>query len=100
MICSTDRIKNKPGEKEVPYWYQLERYFLDIEIPVKAIRKLDNMELQAVIHISFGYYEHDNENNQARRYFEMRQETYLCEEYELRNRCQGYRGYVAGVNCS
>ena len=190
----------KSGGKEVPYWYQLQKYFLDVEIPVKAIRKLDNMELQAVIHISFGYYEHDNENNQARMYcddtlvfyddekvydftlyvdgkkysstkrtlyfekalldickqmaddfylrccftcqysdyspygcddygtmlcyrrhkedylkvnnkdeyfeylegkdFEMRQETYLCEEYELRNRCQGYRGYVAGGNCS
>lgn len=26
--------------------------------------------------------------------FERRQETYLCEEYEVRNRCEGYRGFI------
>jgi len=29
--------------------------------------------------------------------FVMRQETYLCDEYEVRNKSSGYRGFVEGV---
>ncbi|MDE6761681.1 MAG: hypothetical protein K2J90_13560 [Lachnospiraceae bacterium] len=28
--------------------------------------------------------------------FDTRQEDYLCEEYEVRNKCEGYRGFVDG----
>ena len=30
--------------------------------------------------------------------YKMRQETYLCGEYSVRDKCPGYRGYVSGVN--
>lgn len=26
------------------------------------------------------------------------QETYICSEYEIRNRAEGYRGYVRGLD--
>ena len=29
---------------------------------------------------------------------DVRQETYLCKEYDLRNKCSGYRGFVYGVD--
>ena len=186
------------GNTNIPYWYALQRYALDIEIPVKAVRKLDSYEIQGMIHISFEYKEHDMEKYQVRTYcndvqvylddenvydftlyvdgvnysstkktldFEsnlydickqmaqdyymkccftcqysdyspygndkydcmlcycrykeeylkvnnkgdyfkyledkdcdVRQETYLCKEYDLRNKCSGYRGFVYGVN--
>ena len=188
------RVRNT----EVSYYlYELQRYALDIEIPMKVVRKLDNCEIQGKIHLAFEYVEHDLNKNQSkifcdgvRVYFddeivsdftlcvegkrysstkktlyfesalydickqmaqdyylkccftcqysdyspygnddfgcmicyrkhkedclkvnskddffehledkdcEVRQETYLCEEYELRNKCSGYRGFVYGV---
>lgn len=27
--------------------------------------------------------------------FDMRQETYFCDAYEVRDKCEGYRGWVA-----
>ena len=30
--------------------------------------------------------------------YDLKQETYLCEKYEIRNRCGGYRGYVDGIH--
>ncbi len=186
------------GNTKVPYWYELQRYTLDIEIPVQVVRKHDNCEIQGMIHIFFEYKEPDIEKCQVRMYcddvqvyhddgnvydfslhvdrvsyistgktldFEyflndickqmaqdyymkccftcqysdyspygndnygcmlcycrykeeylkvnnksdyfnyledkdcdVRQETYLCKEYDLRNKCSGYRGFVYGVN--
>ncbi|MBQ8135664.1 MAG: hypothetical protein IJ192_14900 [Clostridia bacterium] len=184
------------GNRKSPYWYDLQRYALDIDIPVKVFRKRDNSEIQGTIHISFEYTVPDTEKSRTiiycddvrvyrddvnvydftlyvdgvnysstrktlyfesalhdickqmsrdyyikccftcqysdyspygcddygtmlcyRKYkgdclkvnnkddffkyledkdFEMRQETYLCKEYELRNKCPGYRGFVDG----
>ena len=39
------------GNTKIPYWYELQRYTLDIEIPVKVVRKRDNCEIQGMIHI-------------------------------------------------
>ncbi len=186
------------GDNTAGYLYTLQRYALDVEIPVKVLRKRDGCELPAVIHLSFEYKEHDMEKRQSIRYcddvrvyqddvkvsdfslladgakysstrkipafdlalpdicrqmskeyylkscftcqyseyspyggddygsmlcyrnnkeeclkvhnkddyfeyledkdFEMRQETFLCEEYEPRNKCSGYRGFVDGVD--
>ena len=180
-----------------PYWYDLQRYALDIEIPINVVRKKDNQELTGKLYIAFEYVEHDMEKGQCifvcdnkRVYrddeivtdfslnvdckifrsekktlyfenalndickqmkndyylkccftcqysdyspygsddygtmlcycrhkedylkvnskddffeylevkdFDMRQETYLCDEYDLRNKCSGYRGFVEGV---
>lgn len=182
------------GNTHAPYWYELQRYALDIEIPVNVVRKCDNCEIQGRIHLAFEYSEHDMEKIQPQilceniqvyhddavvsdftlyadgkhyrsthktlffesalldickqmaqdyymmccftcRYsdyspygnddygdmlcyrrhkedylkvndkdgffqylegkdFEARQETYLCEEYDLRDQCSGYRGFV------
>lgn len=167
------------GNTKIPYWYELQRYALDIEIPVKAVRKHDNCEIQGMIHFSFEhddgnvydftlhvdgvsysskkntlYFEsalHEICNQMAQDYYmkccftcqysdyspygndnygcmlcycrykeeylkvnnkddyfkyledkdcDVRQETYLCNEYDLRNKCSGYRGFVNGVNQS
>lgn len=184
------------GDSEVPYWYTLQRYSLDAEIPVVVVRRSDNCVLQGMIRVSFGYVEHDQSKIQGRYYcddervyhddaivdefslsvdgkkfdsslktlyfesaltdlqkqispeyylkccftcqysdyspygcddygcmlcyrkqkesylkvntkdeyfeyltddYEVRQETFLCDEYEPRTRCGGYRGYVDGV---
>ena len=185
-------------DTEIPYWYELQRYALDIEIPVKVLRKHDICEIQGTIHISFEYTEPDIEKSRIKTYCddmqvyyddvnvydftlhvdgvsynstkktlyfesalydiskqmaqdyymkccftcqysdyspygndnygcmlcycrykedylkvnnkddffeylenkdcEVRQETYLCREYDLRNKCSGYRGFVDGVN--
>lgn len=186
------------GSTEIPYWYELQRYALDTEIPVKAVRKGDNCEIQGMIHFAFEYLEHNIKNNHGKKsqcddkevyyddvivydftlsidgknytstqktlyfenalydickqmqhdyylkccftcqysdyspygnddygcmlcycrhkseflkvnnkndYFEyiegkdfdVRQETYLCREYDVRNKCAGYRGFVYGV---
>ena len=56
------------GGIEIPYCYELQRYALDIEIPVKVIRKHDNCEIQGMIHISFEYTEPDMEKSRIRMY--------------------------------
>ena len=186
------------GNHNVPYWYTLQRYALDVDIPIKVFRKRDSSEVVGVIHFSFEYTAHDKEKNQSITYcddvrvyfddvkvsdftlivdgekygstrktpgfdlalpgickqmskdyylkscftcqyseyspygsddygsmlcyrnnkeaclkvhnkddyfeyledkaFEMRQETFLCEEYEPRNKCSGYRGFVDEIN--
>lgn len=188
------------GNFEIPYYYQLQRYALDTEIPVKVVRKRDNCEIQGMIHISFEYVEPDMEEYRPCKYcddvkvysddmnvydftlhvdgvgysstkkrldfesalddickqmaqdyymkccftcqysdyspygsnnfgdmqcycrhkeeylkvnnkvdyfeyledkdcdYDERQETYLCKEYDLRNKCSGYRGFVHGIN--
>ena len=40
-------------------YYALQRYALDVEIPVKVIRKTDTAEITGVINISFQFVEHD-----------------------------------------
>ena len=184
------------GGEDVPYWYELQRYSLETEIPVTVVRGADGGEVQGSLHISFEYTEHDPEKTQAQYYlgdervyhddmrvddfsltvegerfasgrktlcfesalidicsqikdryylkccltcqysdyspygnddfgtmqcfirqkenylkvnskpdyfehlntghgdYELRQETYLCGSYEIRNRCEGYRGLV------
>lgn len=185
------------GDIKIPYCYELQRYALDIEIPVKVFRKRDHFEIQGMIHVSFEYTEPNREKNMVRMYCEdvqvchddinvydftlyvdgvkyssqketldfetalhdickqmsqdyylkccftcqysdyspygndsfgcmlcycnckddylkvnnkddffeylenkdcdVRQETYLCAEYECRNMCSGYRGFVDGI---
>ena len=185
------------GRTEIQYCYELQRYALEIEIPVTVIRKNDNSEIQGIIHISYEYKEQDNEKCRQIMYcdnirvyrddetvydftlhvdgmsysskiktlyfeaalsnickqmaqdyyikccftcqyseyspygnddygcmlcycnhkedylkvnnkddffeyledkdFEIRQETYLCREYAVRNKCSGYRGFVYGI---
>lgn len=181
--------------KRIPmYFYSLQRYALDVEIPVHVVRKSDTVEFTATLYISFQLVEHDinkhqgiimcdskqsyyddtivkdfslcvdgkryssekntldfetalsdicrkikhdyyirscftcqyseyspygqngfgsmmcyheckenclkvNSKNDYFRYlgdenFTHRQETYLCSEYDLRNKCGGYRGFV------
>ena len=179
-----------------PYTYDLQRYSMDVYIPIKVVRKNDGCEVQGMLHIAFQYAEHDIQKRQAiilcdnarvyrddevvssfslcvedrvyessiksicfenalldiskqiqehyyikscfscqysdyspygsddygtmlcyRRHkeeylkvnskddffeylemkdFDTRQEDYLCEEYEVRNKCEGYRGFVDG----
>lgn len=181
----------------VSYTYELCRYSLEADMPVRVVRRSDNSELEGQLRISFEYKEHDPEKPQGRYicdnetvyhddliihcfalmvdgkeypcsnmtpdfetalseisrlmadeyylkccftcrysdyspygnddfgtmqcfkdqkeeylkvntkmdYFEhldeskctYRQETYLCEEYAVRNKAGGYRGYVEGV---
>ena len=33
----------------------------------------------------------------ANKDFDMRQEAYFCAEYECRNKCAGYRGFLVGI---
>lgn len=180
----------------VPYTYDLQRYSMDVYIPIKIVRKNDGCEVEGMLHIDFRYVEHDiqkgqsiilcdnnrvygddeivsifslcienkvyeslikslcfesvlldiskqiqeyyyikscfscqysdyspygsgdygtmlcyrrhkeeylkvNNKNDFFEYLEMkdfdtRQEDYLCEEYEVRNKCKGYRGFVDG----
>lgn len=180
----------------IPYTYTLQRYSMDVCIPMSVVRKRDGCEVQGMLHIAFRYVEHDIQKRQAiiqcdntrvyrddevvfdfflcvedrvyessvkslyfesslidiskqiqkeyymkscftcqysdyspygsddygtmlcyRRYkeeylkvnnkddffeylemkdFDSRQEDYLCEEYEIRNKCEGYRGLVDG----
>lgn len=54
------------GNHEVPYFYELQGYALDLEIPLKVIRKQDNSEIQGMLHIAFTYTEHDMQKSQAR----------------------------------
>jgi len=52
----------KPGT----YHYYLQRYSLDVDIPVKVVRKSDNCTVNALLHIAFEYVEHDiNKRNQV-----------------------------------
>lgn len=54
------------GKHKIHYWYELQRYSLDIEIPVKVVRKSDNCEIQGMIHVSFEYTEPDTEKCRIR----------------------------------
>lgn len=56
------------GGYEVPYYYELQRYALDIEIPVKAVNMHDESEVQAVLCVSFEYTEPDPEKSRVTLY--------------------------------
>ena len=185
------------GDTLIPYWYELQRYILDIEIPVKAFRKRDNCEVQGKICISYEYAEHEAGKSGVKSYcddklvyhddlkvsyfslhieqkvynsaektiyfetalydvckqiaqdyylkccftcqysdyspygndsygcmlcycrhkedylkvnnkydyfdyldddYDVRQETYYCEQFDFRNKCSGYRGFVDGIS--
>lgn len=188
---------NKKFNFTSPYWHNLQRFALDVEIPINVVRKKGNQELTGKLFIAFEYVEHDMKKNQCiflcdneqtyhddeivtdfslyvdggifkskkktlnfenalidickqmeydyylkccftcqyseyspygnddygtmlcyRRHkedclkvsskddffeyleskdFVMRQETYLCDEYDIRNKISGYRGFVEGV---
>lgn len=188
---------SREGRKS-PYWYELQRYELEVEIPICLVRKADDSEVRGALHLAYKYAECENEkvrilyrcddvevshdevqvsdfsisvdgntyqcdektlffwralNNISIKmkenyyikscftcqyseyspygedyygtmlcyrgckqeclkvqnkddYFEyldgkdcdVRQETYLCAEYEIRNKASGYRGFVEGVN--
>lgn len=183
---------------DVSYCYELQRYSLDVDIPVTIVRRCDDSETEGIIHIYFEYKEQDKSKHRAKMYcgnelvyhddavvhefslhvdgkcfhssrltldfesaltdicrqtakeyrikccftcqysdyspygndyfgsmlcycdnkedylkvnnkgefiehlsdtpYKMRQETYLCGEYSVRDKCPGYRGYVSGAN--
>ena len=56
------------GGSVVPYWYTLQRYSLDVEIPVTVVRRSDNIDLQGSIRVSFEYTEHDLSKTQCQYY--------------------------------
>lgn len=57
----------KNGFKHIsPYYYELQRYTLDVEIPIKIVQKWDDCEISGMLHIAFEYVEHDRKKNQCR----------------------------------
>lgn len=44
-----------------PYSYDLQRYSLEVEIPIQVIRKRDDCEISGTLHIAFQYVEHNRE---------------------------------------
>ena len=50
---------------EIPYWYTLQRYELETDIPVNAVRRSDGCEVQGRIHIFYKFTEHDPARTQA-----------------------------------
>ncbi len=59
---------------EVPYWYMLQRYSLDVDIPVMAVRRRDNCDVQGTLHISYEFREHDPQQLQS---------IYKCDEERI-----------------
>ncbi|MBR6770916.1 MAG: hypothetical protein IKM28_06710 [Lachnospiraceae bacterium] len=62
-----------------PYCYSLQRYTLEVEIPIKILRKGDGKEVQGILHIAFGYVEHDKNKNQSQ-YFCDKMRVYWDDE--------------------
>lgn len=189
---------NTVDGRKRPYWYELQRYELAVEIPIQMVRKKDKEDVKGTLYLSYKYVEPGENKKQVRYmcddkevlhdvekvkdfsiyvdgntyrsdektlffqnalknlsvklkeeyyikscftcqyaeyspygedyygtvlcykackqeclkvqnkgdYFEyldgkacdVRQETYVCEEYEIRNKASGYRGFVEGVN--
>lgn len=54
--------------REIPYSYGLQGYSLDIDMPVTAVRKSDGSELEALIHVSFGFTDPDMDKVRCRTY--------------------------------
>lgn len=48
-----------------PYSYDLQRYELEVEIPIQVIRKQDDCECSGTLHIAFQYVEHDGKQLQS-----------------------------------
>lgn len=55
----------KTNDSEYNTYYELQRYALDVEIPVKVIRKTDTAEITGVINISFQLVEADTNKPQG-----------------------------------
>ena len=53
------------ADSDVPYWYTLQRYALDVSIPVTVVRRCDNCEVEGILQYSFEFTEHDPGNIQA-----------------------------------
>ncbi|MCI8508488.1 MAG: hypothetical protein HFJ06_08020 [Lachnospiraceae bacterium] len=48
-----------------PYKYDLQRYSMDVYIPIKVVRKNDGCEVGGMLYITFRYVEHDIQKGQA-----------------------------------
>ena len=70
-----------------PNCYELERYALDVEIPVKVVRVSDHQELEGILFVSFEYREHTPTELELR-YFEDKEKEYhddaVVHRFELR----------------
>ncbi|MDE5620291.1 MAG: hypothetical protein K2I80_07200, partial [Ruminococcus sp.] len=55
----------KSGKRIPMYSYTLQRYALDVEIPVNVVRKTDKTEITGIINISFQLVEHDTNKHQG-----------------------------------
>jgi len=58
-------IIDKDGNRTKKYLYELQRYSLDVEIPVHVVRKTDTAEIIGTINISFRLVEHDMNKHQV-----------------------------------
>lgn len=65
---------NSIGGRKMPYYYELQRYALDLEIPVCMIRKKDSSEVRGMLHLAFEYVEQDENHGQIR---------WMCDEVEV-----------------
>jgi len=48
---------NTVDGRKSPYWYELQRYELEIEIPIWLIRKKDKTEVCGILHLAYKYVE-------------------------------------------
>lgn len=48
-----------------PYSYDLQRYTLEVEIPISVTRKQDGCEITGMLRVVFGYVEHDKKQLQS-----------------------------------
>lgn len=51
-----------------PYTYSLQRYSLDVQIPLRVIRTTDGSETEGILHIGYRLLPHDMETSQVRAY--------------------------------
>lgn len=54
--------------REIPYSYRLQRYSLDVDMPVIVVRKSNGSELEAMLHISFVFVDPDMDKVRCRTY--------------------------------